>query len=374
MPAPYNQVRFELDPTGINPDNLVPNEIHNLSSKAIRAISPTYGCFFADSFIGYDNVTQRRLVRGEDYQFVELQQDATLKYGKEIVNVVLIINSDVSHTVRINYQVLGGHYTNDSSAISNMYEAVITDNRAVQWATILNKPREFPPTLHRHLIDDLYGFEPVVAALERIHNALILANVPIIEGIVTDIYSIIYGLRCHEYSKNIPVRKVVTYDKLLAILTRLNVLSVYRFNILKNEIHENGSLTIEVVSDAVADGTVIYWSLFSQTSSLIRFLDTSGTLVFKDNKAYIHLNVVDGNINDINTDMIVIGLKDIEARPDFIAVSCELNVLKSIPVPLDITANICTNQGFTDITEIDAITLLNGELGLPVMKLATANA
>lgn len=38
---PIGSIRYELDPTGVNPDNLVTAEVHELSGMAVRAVTPT---------------------------------------------------------------------------------------------------------------------------------------------------------------------------------------------------------------------------------------------------------------------------------------------------------------------------------------------
>ena len=183
MPNP-SIVRFDYDPTGVNSDNLVSNEIHALTDHYVRAFSPTYGPFFADSVVLFDNANDRQLVRGIDYSITELNQDITLRLGKEVSSVVLVLNASVSNAVRMTYQVVGGLYQNQADAIANMYQALLQDNRPIEWANVLGKPLSFPPTLHLHNLQDVYGFEPVVNAIERIRSAIILSDVPAFETLV----------------------------------------------------------------------------------------------------------------------------------------------------------------------------------------------
>ena len=109
MPLPI--IRYALDPTGTNSDNRVIGEIHTLTTRTIRAAAPLYGAYFTETLSVYDESTTRLLVRNVDYQCAELLQEATLRYGKEICLVVLIINPDVSNEIRLSYQVLGGDFS-----------------------------------------------------------------------------------------------------------------------------------------------------------------------------------------------------------------------------------------------------------------------
>ena len=176
--------RYALDPTGLNPDNLVIAEEHQTTANSVRAVAPNSGAFFAESMLVYDGDTNTQLTVGTDYKCVELLQDATLKYGKEICVLLLIINPAVSSSVTITYQAVGGQFQYDGSAIANLYETVIKDNRPVDWENVLNRPLEYPPTMHNHLLEDVYGFEPVVAAIERVRNAIVLSDVPAFEAVI----------------------------------------------------------------------------------------------------------------------------------------------------------------------------------------------
>jgi hypothetical protein len=177
-------IRYNLDPSGISPDNLVVDEIHNLSSRPIRGIAPTYGTFFTTGLVVKDNVTQAILTRGVDYQCVELSQTATADYGKELCNVILIINKDVSGQVKITYQVLGGFFSHSAAAIQNLYDILMNDDRPIYWPDVLNKPAEFPPNSHLHDIRDVYGFQYLVDALERIRQAILITNTPAFEHLI----------------------------------------------------------------------------------------------------------------------------------------------------------------------------------------------
>lgn len=176
--------RFAYDKTGVNPDNLVMSEVHTLSTNQVRACAPTYGAFFTESLQVYDHSTDRLLQYGTQYRVVELLQDATIRLGKEVCLLILIMDTNVSSQIRINYQALGGMYQNDASGILSMYETIAKDNRTVDWINVLNKPLDYPPTLHNHLFEDIYGFEPLVDAIERLRNAIIMGNVPAFEGMI----------------------------------------------------------------------------------------------------------------------------------------------------------------------------------------------
>lgn len=181
MPLPT--LRYPLDETGVNPDNLVSGEIKTLPNLPRRALAPTYGPFYAEGLIVYDHLTQQPLVKNTHYKLAELLKTPTKKYRKEVYGLIIITDPNVSSEVSITYQALGGPYQRD---LSNLIEAWLNtfNNLPVDWAYILNKPDVFPVDDHFHALSRIYGFEFVVSALEGIRTALELSNVPIYEGLM----------------------------------------------------------------------------------------------------------------------------------------------------------------------------------------------
>lgn len=178
-------MRYALDPTGLNPNNLVIGEVHTLAAVQTRAIAPLYGPFFSDTIVVYDHGNSVLLTKNLDYHCVHLLQDASLTFGKEVCQMILITNKAVSDQVRLNYQVLGGYYQNSSQAVVDVYNTFLNDRRPVDWEKgILNKPLTYTPSSHMHLLEDVVGFGPLVVALERIGQAVTLSNIPAYQALV----------------------------------------------------------------------------------------------------------------------------------------------------------------------------------------------
>lgn len=169
--------RYPLDPTGISPDNLVVDEEHVLSNRPIKAFATNYGGYFTESIIVKEKATQLELVKGVDYYCAELYAVPTAKYGKEICSVVVITNPSITSEVQVTYQALGGPWSTSSQAIIQMMENLNLDDRPVTWGNIIGKPSEFNPAHHLHDSGDIYGFEYIVAELERIRQAILMGDV-----------------------------------------------------------------------------------------------------------------------------------------------------------------------------------------------------
>ena len=205
MPPPL--VQYALDPTGLNSDNLVHNEIHQLTpNRRIRAIAPIYGAYYTEGLIVTDGSTQGVLTKGVDYITVDLVPTASETYGKEICSVILVLNTNVSNTVYITYQVLGGMYTKNFSGIANYINTLAIDNRPVAWPNIIGKPSSFNPTQHLHDIGDVYGFEYITYALERIRSAILVGDNYAYDQVLAYVDSMINTL------KNLFIRSLSDYN------------------------------------------------------------------------------------------------------------------------------------------------------------------
>lgn len=300
-------IRYALDPTGVNANNAVFGELQTLTQLQIRAVSPTYGPFFTESVKIFDHVTNRELVRGEEFKFVEVLQDATMKFGKEIAQLVLIINPDVSSQVRINYQVLGGLYQKSTQALVNIYNTFLQDDRPVDWINVLNKPYEYPPTLHRHLLEDIYGFEPVIVALERIRNAITLSDVPAFEALISWIRNNVVSEE--EINIGEPNQKYVTFERLLYSLQNLNFNAI-TLTPSKSFFGAGDILKVDLSSTNFEEPVVLYWTIEHQNTEASNFGTTSGVINVSANRGSMLVNI--RNNSDPNRD----GVFRIQVRRD----------------------------------------------------------
>lgn len=176
MATPTPIYRYPLDGTGVSPDNLVVGEEHQLSTRAVRCVAPIYGGFFAESVLVKDFATNQTLVRGVDYVFGELFEFPTGRYGKEIFGIIAITKPGVTK-ISINYQALGGDYSYSMDAIIAMLDSLNLGERPVEWGSIINRPTMFDPATHFHDIGDVYGFEYIVHAIERLRFAVLTGDV-----------------------------------------------------------------------------------------------------------------------------------------------------------------------------------------------------
>lgn len=311
----YNIPKLDLDITGTNPDNRIVDEPHTLTGTGNRAISVNYGPFFAESVIVRSSGDV--LERGKDYQIVELHQEATMKYGKEISSVILIINPQIPPQVTVTYQALGGHYAYSDYAIANLYQSVINDNRPVAWENIFNKPDAYPPTLHRHLLEDLYGFEPVVDILERIRNVLTIGQA----SFLAELMKLLTEVKCEEAGMALPNNRLVAKDHMLHFMTMKYMLSDIRvYDVFCSSFRgEYINVKIEKLPSAP---DIVYWELYDPYNLTIDFAISKGSIDLRKSnniRLYIPTNV--------KTNTLYLGIKYNPSDVDFAAVTYKLRLV-----------------------------------------------
>lgn len=320
---PINAIALDLDTTGRNPDNKIIDEPHSLSGRPTRSIAPRCGAFFADSLQVMDGV--RTLSRGIDYQIVELHQEATLRYGKEIASVVLVINALVSSNPTITYQALGGHYATSDAAIANMYQSVINDQRPVDWTNVFNRPTEFTPTIHRHLLDDVYGFEPVVDYLERIKRAITLGQTDVLLAAVKALLS---RFHCGDLPKIIPSTKLIQYDALLYFLSRRKILANVWIDTKQCHWYKGDSSVFEIDTSGYPVGTTLYWELYKPDSAIALFSQKEGTIVTDGTVMPVVLYTP--SQDHVIDSPLYIGVKEDPSDTEYKAVTYQIDILEHV--------------------------------------------
>jgi hypothetical protein len=280
------------------------------------------GPFFGESFQLYNGTTL--LQRGVHYQMAELHQEATLLYKKEIWSIALVIDSTLPSDLTITYQALGSHYQYDDTAIANLYETVIADNRPIDYATgLINKPYEFQPTNHRHLLDDVFGFEPVVDYLERIKRAITLGQTDVLLAVLQALAG---RFQCGELPKILPSTKFVQYDTLLYFLSKRKIISDIWIDTICCKWYKGDSAVFEIDTTAYPIGTPLYWELYSPHGSVSLFSRTRGEVLSTGGVVQIGLYIP--SENNVNNDRLYLGVKSDLDETEYKAVSYSIDVVE----------------------------------------------
>ena len=292
---PAINYRYAFDRTGTNPDNKVVDEPHVLNNLAFRSVAPTYGPFFAESVYVYDVDAGRPLVKDIDYFPTEILEELSLKLNKEISSLIIINNSNVSNNIKITYQTVGGIYSDSSEAVSRMFEVVMNDSRTVNWENVEGKPYAYPPNLHFNYLTDIVGFEPLITALERIRNAIIVSDVPAWEALIDWVKKYVAQRQGIVTEQEIDTQsgldKLVSHERLLYALKTLHF-NTFLFEPDAIRIRGGNAQLIGIRSTNIPDNTRLYWTIGHTDTTPADFSTDHGSFVIYGNRSEVLLNII----------------------------------------------------------------------------------
>lgn len=269
--VPY---RYLEDLTGTSPNNKVVNDDYDLSVNAVRAVAVRYGPFFAESIKVVDLVTNIPLVKDKDYSLVGLLPDLTARTGKGIYDSLLIVKKDMGNRVRLDYQTVGGPYLNQAQTIADLAEAAGNDNRPVDWITgVLNKPLEYNPSIHSHWLNDVVGWGPIVAGLDRIATAITIGQAPVFNFLLSKLD--VRRATIEEVMDGESDNKFITPEALRLAMTSMNFNAMYLVPYI-NEMRYGQDYEFKLgtnLPDAFDD---MYWKIEHENTDPSDFAESQG--------------------------------------------------------------------------------------------------
>lgn len=272
--------RYLEDLTGTSPNNKVIGDVYPLSDKASRAVAMRYGPFFGDTMVVYDDINNTPLVRNKDYSLVGLLPELTARTGKGVYDAVLITKPNMGNRVRLDCQVVGGPYHNQSDTIATLAEAVLNDKRPVEWHTgVLDKPYQYPTAIHPHWLQDVVGFGPLVASIDRVATAITMGQGPIFNFLLGRING---GAATNdETADGILEDKYISPATLKHALTHMNFNAMYLTPYVRQQKYGTEvefSLTTNI-PQAFDD---MFWSIEHHGSEVSDFISTEGQFKMLD--------------------------------------------------------------------------------------------
>jgi len=170
-------VTYPLDLTGIDPGNLVTNELHTVTESQFKDyyfIVPNFAPFFIDNFsatITINNVTTP-LVEDVDFSFALEYVTGTRTTGKVMYGAITLHNLSLNGVLSITYQTIGGDQIADRLTVLAYLADKAYNPRTTIWDVVIDTPNAFPPVPHYQDYDTFYGQNEVVTKLGQIADAI----------------------------------------------------------------------------------------------------------------------------------------------------------------------------------------------------------
>lgn len=162
---------YVLDLTASLPANKVTTK-HLRTDPDHWFLRPRGGAFFTRDLVVINNVGSTPLRPLLDYRVLNLEYKAVRMSGKEVAQVIVILNAAVTN-ITITRRLIGGEFEPVGSDI----DEIITDDdinalNSSTWGQIYNRPDSFPPNAHLQDLSDVFGMEQATYQLDEIRRLI----------------------------------------------------------------------------------------------------------------------------------------------------------------------------------------------------------
>lgn len=169
---------YAFDPTGTSAANKITGEQQVITAANYRDyhfIVPTFAPFFATGLVVKfrdTNGVVSTLTEGVDYLLTHWFIAASRACATPIYGSISFTNLNLAGTVIIDYQTLGGMWTQDTATLSAILADLIHNPRITSWDVVTDQPVSFPVIDHQWDLVDLAGASDVIAAINAIETTL----------------------------------------------------------------------------------------------------------------------------------------------------------------------------------------------------------
>lgn len=131
------------------------------------------GAFYTKDLIVKNSFDGRELEPLTQYRSLHTVSAAVLQSGKE-VNAVIVITDNTVNQISVKRRIVGGPIY---SVIGSDVQAIIDQSKidaldSTAWGQVIGEPRQYPPEMHTHYEEDVYGFESAIFVLNKIRDAI----------------------------------------------------------------------------------------------------------------------------------------------------------------------------------------------------------
>lgn len=170
MPIPS----YPLDLTAVLPSNHITGEVHVITTPRSRFFVPVGGPFFTQSMILRNNVTNALLMPNNDFKILHHHAEGSAATGKNVCAIIYITNPLIA-SVNLEYQCVGGVYSDTSDIIRQMIVDHPLDPdqpQLIGWEQVFGQPSQYPISAHQHLANQFWGYGDLVAGIEQLRVAV----------------------------------------------------------------------------------------------------------------------------------------------------------------------------------------------------------
>lgn len=165
---------YDFDPTGVNPSNLIINELHSIGSvngRDLNYFAAKTGPFFANSLVIVDANTGRELEQSE-YTLGHKFEEASTALSRDVYYAVALTNPAATGSYYLRMQLLGGEFALSSNQLLNDGIAALSRLQYVSFEDLTGYPDVFPPGPHETSLTSIDGATEILAQMVELVDYL----------------------------------------------------------------------------------------------------------------------------------------------------------------------------------------------------------
>lgn len=203
------QIRYQLDETASNKNNIVENEYHYLEDRRFKCLTVLSGSFYVDDFLSiFKYEGGYKLKRNKDYVIADIDQKTSALLTGIIANVIIIINNKLGREFKVNYRAVGMHKTKVTQRTVALLQAPPATEFSNSYLDLRNKPVDFNPSFHYHGLDDIKKFEALLFYIEKIRFCLLYEMLSTIRYYLDSVENILNSLIESSLSKYVALKEI----------------------------------------------------------------------------------------------------------------------------------------------------------------------
>lgn len=189
MPA----LDYQFDPTAVDPDNLIENEVHDVIDRGIFTL---HGAFYKEGLVveGYDGVAWSTLVDGEDFTYSPLFLSVSAATGRQAFSYLVLLGvlHDEYEQVRLTYQAVGTY--EDVNLLSLVTELTAPERELrSKWLALsdiyqapisVRSPELYGKSLIEIISNGLGNIDQAIRLISALNGGSILSRLEAFERIV----------------------------------------------------------------------------------------------------------------------------------------------------------------------------------------------
>jgi hypothetical protein len=176
---------LELDLSGNAEDNFIKAENHFIESQQATFFSPKYGSYYKEKLKIYSRKSDGSLETlnpGSDYVPARYNSYLSERSGKEVYDLVKILNTGLGGVILIDYQAVGSSNRPSSVVVNTELDNALKAIGSIAFDTVQQRPDKITPSHHKHDVSDFIGFNRVLNSITGLRQVIGLANDSVFGG------------------------------------------------------------------------------------------------------------------------------------------------------------------------------------------------